>query len=124
MATLTPTELARLRRTTGADSANDYSDFELQFQYDAATADAPDSASILPYTYVYVLRDLWGIRSTSVDRFTDHGDREVRSQVRDATKQLLDYWEKRTGLSGGLSGGLQSGTISLGLDEPETTYGE
>jgi hypothetical protein len=119
---LTATELAEIRDTTGATLA-EYTDAKIQAQYDLALVAAPDTASVFPYTYVYVLRRLWAIRSITVDRFTDHGDRELRSQALEAVEKLLKYWEKITGLTGGLSGGLQSGTISLGLDEPEPVSG-
>lgn len=119
---LTATELADIRDSTGATVA-EYTDAKIQAQYDLALVDAPDTASVFPYTYVYVLRRLWAIRSITVDRFTDHGDRELRSQALEAVEKLLKYWEKMTGLTGGLSGGLQSGTISLGLDEPEPVSG-
>lgn len=117
--TLTPTELGRLRRSTGADNPNEYSDFELQYQYDRAATDAPSSASILPYSYVYILRDLWAIRTVLVDRTTDHGDRELRSQIRDATKKLLDYWEAQTGLSAAASGAgnvMRVGALQLDIN--------
>lgn len=116
MPTLTDAEFARIRRKTGADKPTEMPDSEIQYYYDLAGADTTDSAMVLPYTYVYILRDLWGIRSTAVDRYTDHGDHEIRSQVRDATKKLLDYWENWTGLTGGVGGSIQVGNLNLGID--------
>lgn len=116
MTTLQAADIARIRRRTGADDIVEMPSTEIQYYYDLAEADAPNAASILPYTYVYILRDLWGSRSTDVDRYTDHGDHEIRSQVRDATKKLLDYWEQRTGLTGDIGGGLQVGSLNLGID--------
>ena len=120
MPTLTADQLADIRLVTGSnDTITVITDVMIQAQYDLAYTGAPDSDFILPYTYVYVLRRLWGYQRTRVDRTTDHGDRQTRQQVLDNTKALLDYWEGQAGLSGG--GILSAGSISLGLDQDEVT---
>lgn len=116
MATLTADELIDIRDTTGAPNATEYSDAKIQLRYDEAVLAAPDSTSIFPFTYVYVLRKLWGIRIMEVDRITDHGDKIIRSQIRDATKSLLDYWERYTGLTQGTQGAMVAGALILDLD--------
>src|SRR5689334_379125 len=119
MTTLDANALTRIRHKTGANSTAEYPDTEIQYSYDLATTDAPDSTLILPFTYVYVLRDLWGIRSIETDRTTDHGDHILRSQIRDATKLLLDYWEQQTDLAGGLGGEIRTGELTLNLNFAE-----
>lgn len=116
MTTLTDAEIDDIRDSTGADDPSEYSDVKIQARYDEAVTAAPNDGLILPYSYVGILRKLWGIRSIETDRTTDHGDHILRSQIRDATKTLLDYWEKYTGLTGGMSGGLQMGSLSLDID--------
>ena len=117
--TLTADELTDIRLVTGADNTTVMPNATIQAQYDLALADAPDSTLVLPYTYVYVLRRLWGYQRLRPDRNATHGDRQTRSQIKDTTKELLDYWEGVAGLSGG--GILSSGTIDLGIDEDEIT---
>jgi hypothetical protein len=117
--TLDATELARTRRITGASNTTDMPDSEMQVYHNLAITDAPDSTLILPYTYVYILRDLWGTQRPRQDRNTTHGDRQTRSQIDTSTKDKLDYWEGVAGLSGG--GILSSGTIDLDIDEDEVT---
>lgn len=127
--TLSATETADIRDTTGASTTTEFSDAKIQAQYDVAVTDATaagDTSLIFPYTYVYVLRKLWGIRSIETDRTTDHGDHILRSQIRDATKLLLDYWEMQTGLTGGLGGEIQTSELILNLnfaEEDITTNG-
>jgi hypothetical protein len=41
-----------------------------------------------------------------------------KQQIREGLEKLLDRWEKTAGMEGG---SLSSGTLSLGLDEPEPT---
>lgn len=101
MATLSAGELTDIRLVTGADNVTVMPDATIQAQYDLALADAPDSTLTLPYTYVYVLRRLWGYQRLKPDRNTTHGDRQTRSQIKDASKELLDYWEGKAGLAGG-----------------------
>ncbi len=110
---LDATELADIRDTTGANTTTEFSDAKIQAQYDLAVTNAPDSTLILPYTYAYILQRLWGIRSIAVDRYTDHGDHEIRSQIRDATEKLLKYWESRAGFSGGA---LRAGVLDLNIN--------
>lgn len=117
--TLTSDELSRTRRITGANDSTVMPDSEIQYYYDLAVVDAPESALILPYTYVYILRDLWGNQRLKQDRNTTYGDRQTRSQIDTSTKDKLDYWEGVAGLSGG--GILSSGTIDLDIDEDEVT---
>lgn len=115
--TLTAEEKADIRLITGADDSNIISDAVIQAQYDLAVIDAADDTLTLPYTYVYILRRLWGYQRVMADRETDHGDRESRSQITTNSKDLLDYWEGKAGLAG--SGVLSSGVIQLELDEDE-----
>ena len=117
--TLTADELTDIRFVIGTPDTTVLSDAVIQAQYTLAVADAPDSTLILPYTYVYLLRRLWGFQRIKQDRNTTHGDRQTRSQISDSTKALLDYWEGVAGLGGG--GILSAGTIDLGLDEDEVT---
>lgn len=113
MSTLTVTELADIRDTTGASDPVVFSDAKIQAQFDLATADAPETALILPYTYVYILRRLWGHQRLRQDRTTTHGDRQTRSQIKDASKELLDYWEGVAGIGDGKGGRL--GTLTVGM---------
>jgi hypothetical protein len=115
--TLSVAELADIRLVTGADNTTVMPDATIQAQYDLALAGAPDSTLVLPYAYVFVLRRLWGYQRLRVDRTTTHGDKQTRSQIEDATKELLDYWEGLAGLGG--QGILAFGTIDLDLDEDE-----
>ncbi len=115
--TLTVDEITDIRLITGADDTAIFSDAQIQAQYDLAVVDAEDSDLILPYTYVYILRRMWGYQRTKADRETDHGDRENRSQITETSKALLDYWEGQAGLGG--SGKISSGVLQLGLDEDE-----
>lgn len=121
MTTLTADELQDIRDITGAQ-VSEFSDVRIQTQYDLATTDAPDSTMTLPFTYVYILRRLWGIRSFQVDRTTDHGDRMVRSQLRESSKLLLDYWERYTGLTQGTLGTIQVGVLDLGIDYEQEDF--
>lgn len=105
MATLTADQLTDIRQVIG-DDISDLSDAQIQTQYDLAASD-------LPLTYVYCLRRLWGIQRRKADRVTDHGDRELQSQVADTTKKILDYWEERAGLFGAP---LSAGVIDLDMD--------
>jgi len=119
---LTADELADVRLVTGANDTTVISDTLIQAQYVIAEDNAPTTDRILPYTYVYILRRLWGFQRRKADRTTDHGDRQTRSQVTDNTKALLDYWEGVAGLgdgAGGVLGTLSSGTIALGIDATE-----
>jgi hypothetical protein len=116
VATLTATQLAKIRLQTGAADATVWTADIIQAEYDLALVDAPESADIFPYTYVYVLRLLWGETRPNQDYNTTHGDRQPRQQISTITKELLDYWEGKTGLSGGI---LTSGSISLGIDQDE-----
>lgn len=119
MTTLSATELTRIRRKTGSVAVtDDMPDSEIQYHYDLATADAPDAELVLPFTYVYILRDLWGLQRLRPDRSTSHGDKQTRSQIKDTSKELLDYWEKVAGLSGGK---IRTGTLDLDLDEDAET---
>jgi hypothetical protein len=119
MTTLTATELTDVRMVVG-DNASPYrlSDTILQTLHTSAETDAPDSTLILPYTYVYALRRLWGLSRLEVDRVNElAGDRVLHSQIKQTSKDLLDYWEGVAGLSGG--GILSAGVIDLDLDEDE-----
>lgn len=120
MTTLTADQLTSIRYIVGDDLATvaeqQLTDALIQTQYDAATTDAPTSALILPYTYVYCLRMMWGRTRRKVDRVTDNQNRESLSQIVEHTKDLLDYWESKAGLSGVV---LTTGVIDLDLDENE-----
>lgn len=122
MTTLDAYQIEDIRDQTGADDIGEYSDAKIQVRYDEAVTDAPTAAMQLPYAYVYILRRLWAIRTALVDRLTDHGNRETFSQKRDATKALLDYWEKYTGLTQGTLGTLQVGTIDLNIDYEQADF--
>lgn len=113
--TLTIGQITDIRKTTG-DNAMPYrlEDSEVQAMYDQAAADAPQTTLVWPYTYVYCLRRLWGLSRLEVDRNSEYGDRVLHSQISDTTKELLDYWERIAGLSGG--GQMIVGTLNLGLD--------
>lgn len=113
MATLTDPELAKIRNITGALDAVVWTPDIIQAEYDLALVDAPVAADVFPYTYVYVLRMLWGWQRAQQDRNTTHGDRQTRSQISERTKELLDYWEGKAGLFGGE---MRVGTLALGLD--------
>lgn len=115
--TLSAEEIVDIRQMTGADIEADFSDTQIQTQYDLAAADAPNSTLVLPYTYVYVLRRLWGIQRMKADRETDYGDKETRSQIREGTKEMLDYWEGKAGLEG--QGILSVGMLNLAIDTDE-----
>lgn len=120
MATLTAEQITDLRMVIG-DHVEPYrlSDDVVQAQYSEATANAPVASLVLPYSYVYCLRRLWGLSRLEVDRTNElSGDRVLHSQIEDTTKILLDYWEGRAGLSG--KGIITVGTINLGIDEDET----
>lgn len=113
MPTLTAPELEDIRLTIGDDGTPQLlSDVKLQEYYDAAESD-------LTLTYVYALRRLWGIQRRVADRTTPHGDNENQSQIRDATKALLDYYENMAGIYGN-NGGLFAGVIDLDLDRDYT----
>lgn len=114
---LTTEEKADIRLVTGADDSAVISDAVIQAQYDLAVVDAADSSLTLPYTYVYILRRLWGYQRVMSDRQTDHGDNERRSQITENSKALLDYWEGQAGLGG--VGRISSGVLQLGLDEDD-----
>lgn len=116
--TLSPTELADIRLMTGADDTAIISDALIQTQYTSAAANAPDSSLILPFTYVYVLRRLYGYQRTKANRTTDFGDNETRDSVTENTKALLDYWEGQAGLGG--VGIITSGALNLALDTVDT----
>lgn len=113
MATLTAAELNKIRLMTGALETATFTDEIIQAEYDLALADAPGTDDVLPYTYVYVLRLLWGFQRLKQDRTTTHGDKQTRSQIDTSTKEKLDYWEARTGLGNGV---LRVGSLGLSLD--------
>lgn len=117
MTTLTATELAKIRMMTGASDTARMTDDMIQAEYDLALVDAPETADVFPYTYVYVLRLLWGDQRTKQDRNTTHGDRQTRSQIDTSTKEKLDYWEARTGLGNGV---MRIGSLGLGIDYTRT----
>lgn len=105
---LSATELTRLRRLTGGvvdSSAPDYlDDTALQAEYTSAGED-------FNTTIVYVLRLRVGMLSYLYDRSLDLNS-ESLSQRRDGMRQLLQDWEKRTGLAGG---SLEVGTIDYNI---------
>lgn len=115
MATLTATELKRLRSMTGdTTQPYDVSDLEMNDEYTNAESDF-DTA------IVYVLRIRLGKAIKFVDRSTstaETGGSVANNQRWEHIKQLLEYWEQKTGLSGG---GIFAGTMDLGLDEDEVT---
>lgn len=115
--TLSAAELTDIRFVVGSPDTAVLTDAVIQAQYDLAAADAPDNTLILPYTYVYLLRRLWGFQRIRADKNTPHGDRQTRSQVTDTSKALLDYWEGVAGLGG--KGILSFGTLDLSLDEAD-----
>lgn len=117
--TLTADEITDIRLVCGLQDTTAISSTVIQAQYDLAVADAPDSDLILPYTYVYLLRRAWGFQRLKPTRTTTHGDRQERIQIKDTSKELLDYWEGVAGLSG--VGILAFGTIDLDLDEDDET---
>ena len=117
--TLTAAELADIRLVIGAQETATFTDAIIQAQYDLALLNAPESDLILPFTYVYMLRRLWAFQRLKANRTTTHGDRQERIQIKDTSKELLDYWEGVAGLGGG--GVLSAGTIDLSLDEAEPT---
>lgn len=120
MPTLTATELIGIRYTTGALDAAVWTDVIIQANYDLALVDAPDSTYYLPYTYVYLLRMLWGWQRAQQDRATPHGDRQPRSQISERTKELLDYWEGIAGLYGLSTGGrISVGMLNMDIDWTE-----
>jgi hypothetical protein len=121
MPTLTADEITDVRLVTGSnDTTTVISDAVIQAQYDLAYVDAPSSAYVMPYTYVYILRRLWGYQRVRVNRTTDHGDRQERQQIVDNTKAMLDYWEAMAGLGGmSISGRVSVGTLNLDLDWTE-----
>lgn len=118
MATLTAGELLDIRYVIGDDLAaageQELTDVMIQAQYDQAAKDVPSADLLLPYTYVYCLRRMWGRMRRKVDRVTDNQNRESFSQLSEHAKELLDYWEDKAGLAGR---NLTAGLISLGLDE-------
>lgn len=126
MPTLTADEITRIRRKTGALDVVVIPDAEVQFYYDQATADVPVNGNVLYYTYVYLLRDLWGWQRAQQDRNTTHGDRQPRSQISERTKELLDYYEGLAGLGGlSTSGRISVGRLNLDIDWAEAdTDGE
>ena len=113
MTTLTADEKTDIRFVVGSPDTAVLSDAVIQAQYDLATADAPTSSLILPYTYVYLLRRLWGYQRIRVNRTTSHGDRQERQQIVDNSKALLDYWEGKSGLAGVV---VVTGNLDLNLD--------
>lgn len=115
--TLSAAELTDIRFVVGSPDTTILTDAVIQAQYDLAAVDVPSSSLVLPYTYVYLLRRLWGYQRIRADKNTPHGDRQTRSQVTDNSKGLLDYWEGVAGLSG--KGILSFGTIDLSLDEAD-----
>lgn len=116
MTVLTATELSKIRFTTGALDTAIWTDAIIQAEYDNAVLYATDTALIFPYTYVYVLRMLWGWQRAQQDRNTPHGDRQPRSQISERTKELLDYWESKSGLYGSA---VKVGVFGLNLDWTE-----
>ncbi len=119
MPTLTAEQITDIRLVTGANDTTVISDPLIQTLYDMAYTSAPLTSLVNPYTYVYILRRLWGTQRRKADRTTDYGDRQTRSQVTDNTKALLDYWEGVAGLgdgAGGVLGTLSTGVLAYGLD--------
>lgn len=115
MATLTATQITRLRKMTGDTNTSepDLTDAELQAEYDLAESDMDVAA-------VYILRLRMGMAAKLTDVSHSEGEgstSEQRSQRRKAIQDLLAYYEGVTGMFGG--GELQAGVISLGLDEDE-----
>lgn len=109
---LSATELIRLRHLSGGivgTSEKDYlTDDELQAEYTAAEND-------FDTTIVYVLRLRCAMTATFTDVSNLEGG-ESRSQRHKHLCELLNQWERRTGLDGGNP---STGMISLGID---TTY--
>lgn len=117
MTNLTIAQINRLRKLTGDNDpdAYDLEDTDLQAEYD-------DNDEDFSLTIVSVLRQRYALRMARYDASFSDGQgtsSESRNQELKAIQDLLDYWEKRTGVVGGLSGTLQSGTITLGLDEDD-----
>lgn len=112
---LSVTELTRIRLMTGADDKAVISDAQIQAEYTLALTDAPESALVLPYAYVYVLRLLLGYQRTKGNRTTEFGDNQTRSDITTNTEKLLARWEGQAGLEG--TGRLTAGVLSLRLDE-------
>lgn len=110
MPTLLPADNERLRDTIGDFCAPyELSDIVLQTEYTRAAGD-------FDVTVVYLLRRLIGRLSTKIDQSNNEGYSISLSQRYQQAKELLDRWEKQTGMEGGLIG---VGAISLGLDEPD-----
>lgn len=119
MATLTADEITDIRFVCGAENEEVLSDPVIQAQYDLATADAPESAFILPYTYVYLLRRLWAYQRIRTNRTTTHGDKQERQQIVDNSKALLDYWEGKAGLAGG---SMRTGVLYQHIDYTQDDF--
>lgn len=91
----------------GADPAV-FTDAQLQRFYTRAGEDY-DKAM------VYALRQMWADSAKIVD-YTIGETIVKRSDIRKGIAELLKHWERQAGMTGGR---LQTGTMSLGLDEPE-----
>lgn len=111
MATLNTADEEWLRDITGntdSDQPDQLTQSQLNAEYTRAGGD-------LEVTVVYVLRRLLGLAR----KWTDHSGEtrsESRSQRWEHLKELLEIWERKTGLAGGR---LSIGMMNLGLDEVE-----
>lgn len=108
---LTATELVRLRQLTGGvvgTSEKDYlTDTQLQAEYSAASEN-------FDTTVVAVLRLRVGMTAAFVDgSYGVETTSESLSQRHRHLKDLLTFWEGRTGLGGS---GLSTGMLGLALD--------
>src|SRR3972149_5443437 len=111
MAALTPAQLVKLRQQIGDPDENQYGhleDLEIQEEYDEAVSDMDTAV-------VFCLRRRLGLAAKWTDR-SGEVNSETRSQRWEHLLKLLDYWEQKTGLSGGA---IFAGTMDLGLDEDE-----
>ena len=109
---MTATQGARLRNRIGDTDSSDYklSDTILDAIYENASED-------FDVTTVYALQELIGIYAMQPDLGGSTQYAEQRSQRYTHLKELLTYWERKTGTYGSP---LTSGTLELGLDREDT----
>ncbi len=124
MATLTSTEIARIRDIIGdsfptTGNKHDLTDTEIQAEWDRANGHNSEQNEYRAYYYMLIRR--YGIWMNQVDTQTEQGT-SLQSQKLKSIKQALDMYKELAGI-GSFTLPVTSGVFDFGLDQDDPITG-